>query len=173
MIIRLCFDETALSNSYNSVRGDIVTQPFVYGWESEWVYMWVCVIFSFLNFIGCLFIRPSSEGSYYGMVMSVRPSIRPSVRVSVRQSQFSALFSFMLWHIELKFGMALSCYEHSIKFECRQFPSSFVGVMPLLELKILEIHSFPQFSPTCFDISHWNFCIWLYFTVLQIKFECR
>ena len=91
---------------------------------------------------------------WYG---DVCPSVRVSVRVSVHQSQFSALFSFMLWRIELKFGMSLSCYERSIKFECRQFLSSFVGVMPLLELKILEIHSFPQFSPTCFDILRWNF----------------
>ena len=81
----------------------------------------------------------------------------PSVRVSVRQSQFSALFSYMLWHIELKFCVSLSSYEHSIKFECRQFPSIFVGVMPLLKLKKMEIHSFPQFSPTCFDILSWNF----------------
>ena len=45
-----------------------------------------------------------------------------SVRVSVRQSKFSALvFPYMLWHIELKFCMSLSSYEHSIKFECRQF----------------------------------------------------
>ena len=80
-----------------------------------------------------------------------------SVRVSIRQSQFSALFSYMLWHIELKFCMSLSSYEHSIKFKCRQFPSIFVGVMPLLELKILEIQSFPQFSPTCCDILDWNF----------------
>ena len=40
-----------------------------------------------------IFIRPSSDGTYYGMVMSVRPSVRVSVR-----------------------------------------------------------HSFPHFSPTCFDI---------------------
>ena len=78
------------------------------------------------------------------------PSIRPSVRVSVRQLQFSPLFSYMLWPIKLKFCMSLFSYVHSIKFVCRQFPSIFVGVMPLLELKILEIHSFPQFS-TCFD----------------------
>ena len=44
-----------------------------------------------------------------------------------------------------------------IKFECCQFASIFVGVMPLLELKILEIHSFPHFSHTCFDILSWNF----------------
>ena len=52
--------------------------------------------------------------------------------------------------------MSLSSYKHSIKFEYRQFPSIFVGVMPLLELGILEIpvHSFPQFSPTCIDILH-------------------
>ena len=110
-----------------------------------------------------IFIRPSSDGSYYGMVMSVRPSVRVSVRVSVRHSQFSALFSFMLWRIELAFGMSLSCYEHSIKFECRQFPSSFVGVMPLLELKILEILCFPQFSPTCLEILLWNFAYDFFF----------
>ena len=28
-----------------------------------------------------LFIRPSSDGTYYGMVMSVRPGLRPSVTV--------------------------------------------------------------------------------------------
>ena len=45
-----------------------------------------------------VFIRPSSDGTYYGMVMSVRPSGSPSVR-----------------------------------------------------------HSYPHFSPTCFDILIWNF----------------
>ena len=129
----------------------------------------------------------------------------------------------MLWHIELKFCIWLCFTVLQIKFECRQFASIFVGVMPLLELRILEIHSFPHFSHTCFDILSWNFaydfvllyyrsslsvvnfcrsyapfgtententqfstlfsymlwhnelkfCIWLYFTVLQIKFECR
>ena len=99
------------------------------------------------------------------MVMSVRPSVRVSVR------PFSALFSYMLWHIELKFCTLLCSNVLQIKFECRQFASSFVGVMPLLELRILEIHSFPHFSLTCFDML--KFCIWLSFTVLQIKFECR
>ena len=35
--------------------------------------------------------------------------------------------------------------------------SIFVGVMPLFELRILKIHSFPHFSLTCFDILSWNF----------------
>ena len=33
-----------------------------------------------------IFIRPSSDGTYYGMVMSVRPGLRSSVRQSVRPS---------------------------------------------------------------------------------------
>ena len=33
-----------------------------------------------------LFIRPSSDGTYYGMVMSVRPSVRPGLRPSIRPS---------------------------------------------------------------------------------------
>ena len=79
----------------------------------------------------------------------------------------------MLWHIELKFCIWLCFTVLQIKFQCRQFASIFMGVMPLLELRILEIHSFPHFSLTCFDILSWKFCIWLCFTVLQIKFECR
>ena len=51
-----------------------------------------------------------------------------------------------------------SCFNvPQSKFECRHFASVFVGVMPLCELRILEIHSFPHFSLTCFDILSWNF----------------
>ena len=71
--------------------------------------------------------------------------------------QFSAFFSYMLWHIELKFCIWLWFIVLQIKFECRQFASMFVGVMPPLELGILEIHSFPHFSLACFDILSWNF----------------
>ena len=99
------------------------------------------------------------------------PSVRPS-QVSVRQSQFSSFFSYMLWHIELKFCMSLSSYEYLIKFECRQFASIFVGVMPLLELNILEIHRFSAvFSYMLWHIGL-KFCIWFCFAVLQITFEC-
>ena len=71
--------------------------------------------------------------------------------------QFSGLFSYMLWHIELKFCIWLCFNVPQSKFECRHFASIFVGVMPLCELRILEIHSFPHFSLTCFDIFSWNF----------------
>ena len=63
----------------------------------------------------------------------------------------------MLWYIELKFCIWLCFTVLQSKFECRQFASIFVGIMPLLELKLLEIHSFPHFSLTCFDILSWNF----------------
>ena len=63
----------------------------------------------------------------------------------------------MLWHIGLKFCIRLCFIVLQIKFECRQFASILVGVMPLLELWILEIHSLPHFSLACFDILSWNF----------------
>ena len=103
------------------------------------------------------FIRPSSDGTYYGMVMSVRPSGSPSVRPSIRPSQYSALFSYMLWHIDLKFCVSLYLYARKIKFECHQFPSLFAGVMLLFNFKLLQICSFPHFSPTCLDILSSNF----------------
>ena len=76
---------------------------------------------------------------------------------TLTNTQFSALFSYMLWHIELKFCIWLCFTVLQIKFECRQFASIFVGVMPLLELKLLEIHSFPHFSLTCLNILSWIF----------------
>ena len=63
----------------------------------------------------------------------------------------------MLWHIDLKFCVSLYFYVRKIKFECHQFPSLFAGVMFLFNFKLLQICSFPHFSPTCFDILSSNF----------------
>ena len=72
-------------------------------------------------------------------------------------SQFFALFSYIFWHIKLKF-CTWRCFKvPQIKFECRYFASIFEGVMPLCELRIEEMCSFPHFSPTSFDILSWNF----------------
>ena len=60
--------------------------------------------------------------------------VRPSVWLSVRP--FSALFSYMLWHIELKLCTWLCFNVLQIKFECRRIVSIFEGVMPLCELRI-------------------------------------
>ena len=107
------------------------------------------------------FIRPSSDGTYYGMAMSVRPglrrpSVRPTLRPGLRPPVFRT-FLIQVWHIELKFCIWLCFTVLQIKFECRQFPSILVGDMPLLKCRILKIHSFPHFSLTCFDILSWNF----------------
>ena len=88
-------------------------------------------------------------------------------------TQFSALFSYMLWYINLKFCIRLSFYEFLIKFECRQFASIFVGALPLLEPRMQGIYRFPHFSPTCYDILTWNFVYDFPFHELLIKFECR
>ena len=89
--------------------------------------------------------------------VDVYGSYAPFGTKNTENTQFSALFSGMLWHIELKFYIWLCFIVLQIKFECHQFVSMFVGVMPLLELRILEIHGFPHFSLTCFDILSWNF----------------
>ena len=83
----------------------------------------------------------------------------PSVRRSVSHSfpHFSpTCFDILSWNCVCHF-LLLSFIVLYIKFECGQFASIFVGVMPLLELRILEINSFPQFYLTCFDILSCNF----------------
>ena len=77
----------------------------------------------------------------------------------------------MLWHIEMKFCIWLSFTLLQVNLECCQFVSIFVGVMPLLELRVLEIHSFPLFFSHMLWHIELKFCIWLCFTVLQI--ECH
>ena len=92
---------------------------------------------------------------WYG---DVRPSIRPSVRVSVRPSV--TVFRTFLLHALTYFSEILCItffYARKIKFECHQFPSLFAGVMLLFNFKLLQISSFPHFSPTCFDILSSNF----------------
>ena len=83
------------------------------------------------------------------------PSVRPSVR------PFSALFSYMLWHNELKFCTWLCFYVLQIKFECRQFASIFIRPSGRIMVWWCPSGSpsarFLHFSPTCFDILSWNF----------------
>ena len=50
--------------------------------------------------------------------------------------------------------------------------SIFVGVMPLLEFRILEIHSFSALFSYTLEHVELKVCILLCFSVLQIKFEC-
>ena len=98
-----------------------------------------------------LIIRLYSDGKYYGMVMSVCPSIRPGLRPSVTVFR---TFSYMLWRIELKFCMSLSSYEHSIKFECRQYPSpTCFGILILswiLYMTFIEWTSYQVRVPSIF-----------------------
>ena len=108
-----------------------------------------------LNSNLCIFIRPSSDGTYYGMVMSVRPS--------AHFLHFS--HKSMLWHNELKFCTWLCFNVLQIKFECRHFASIFIRpsgrIMvwwcPSVRPSGSPSARFPHFSPTCFDILSLNF----------------
>ena len=103
-------------------------------------------------------------------VSSIFVGVMPLVELRILEivnTQFYTLFSYILRHIELKFPIWLRLTVLQIKFECCQFALIFVGVMPLLELRILKIHSFPHFSLTCFDILSWNFAY--YFLLLYYR----
>ena len=88
------------------------------GWDIKIEIYWIlvsenkCSRLYFHSFV--IFIRPSSDGTYYGMVMSVRPSVRvsvrpsgsPSVRPSVRHSfpHFSPrCFDISIWNFVYHF----------------------------------------------------------------------
>ena len=90
-----------------------------------------------------IFIHPSSGGTYYGMVMSVRISVRPSVWVS--GLPFSALFSCMIWLIELKFWIWLCLNVLQVKFECCHFASIIERVVPRLNLEFWKYTVFRTF----------------------------
>ena len=87
---------------------------------------------------------------------------------NIGNTQFSALFSYMLWYIELKFCIWFCFSVLQIKYECRHFASIFEGVMHLCELRKYAV--FRTFSYMLWDIEL-KFCIWLCFNVLQIKFK--
>ena len=85
-----------------------------------------------------------------GLHPSVRPSDSPSVRSpSANFPHFSpTCFDILSWN----FAHELCFDVLQIKFDCRHFASIFEGVMPLCELIIKVMCSFPHFSPTCLDI---------------------
>ena len=51
--------------------------------------------------------------------------------------------------------------------------SIFVWAMPLLELRILKIYSFPHFLLTCFDLLSWKIAYGFVFSEIKINFDCR
>ena len=87
-----------------------------------------CLLYFYLRSYWQIIIRPSSDRTYYGMVTSVPVSVRPALSPSVWVSfhQFSTLFSYMLWHIELKFCIWPFFNILQSKFQCHQFLSIFI-----------------------------------------------
>ena len=91
--------------------------------------------------------------------------VRPSGSPSVRPSQFSALFSYMLWDIKLKFCVSHYFDARKIKFEYHQIPSIFGRVMSLRLRKIPLIFSFRSLSPT-------QLTFWIEIWYIDVSWEC-
>ena len=109
-----------------------------------------------------LFYRTTDQVQVSSICVNVCGSYAPFGTYNTGNTQFTALFSCMLWHIELKFCIWLCLTVLQIKFDCCQFASIFVGVMPLLERKMMK---YKVFSYMLWHIEL-KFCIWLCFTVL-------
>ena len=72
-------------------------------------------------------------------------SYAPFWNLEILEIQSFLPFSLTCFEI-LSWNFTCLCYTVlQINFKCRQFTSIFVGVMRLLELRILEIHSFRTF----------------------------
>ena len=100
------------------------------------------------------FIRPSSDGTYYGMVMSVRPPIFCTFLIQC--------FDIMSWNFAHDF--VLMYYRSSLSvITLRQFLYArrdvlwYGDVRPSVRPSGSPYARFPHFSPTCFDILSWNF----------------
>ena len=86
--------------------------------------------FEFLKFSSIFIIRLSSDGAYYGIVMSVRPSLRPSIRPGLRPSVFRTFLRHALTYLAEILHMTL--------FKCttdQHLASIIEGVIPLLNLE--------------------------------------
>ena len=77
-------------------------------------------------------------------------------------------FDILSWNFAYDFVLLYYRSSSSV-INFRQF---FLGVMPLLECKILTMQFSALSSYTIWHIEL-KFCIWLCFTVPQIKFECH
>ena len=81
----------------NFLNFKLIFSRFFYYYFVEF-YNHFCIILASCNIVLLLFIRPSSDGTYYGIVMSVRPSDSPSVRLSVRPGLRPPVFHIFLIH---------------------------------------------------------------------------
>ena len=95
-----------------------------------------------------IFIRPSSDGTYYGMVMSVRPGLRPSVRPSIRPSvrhsfpHFSpTCFDILIWNFVYHFiFMHVRSSSNAINF--RHFLQELCSFLTSNSYKYAVFHTF-------------------------------
>ena len=102
-----------------------------------------------------LYARLRTERIMVWWCLSVRPSLRVSIRLSVRHNfpHFSPT-CILSWNFAYDFAKYCTTDQVLVSSICVIVCRSYH--MPLLELRILEIHRYLHFSPTCFDLLSWN-----------------
>ena len=107
-----CKSQTQFQSSSNTCMGILKTNSFkpLGPHVSHGAITWVVFNMQLSDFIHrCRTVRERYLYCLENFVVNFRRDllwygdVHPSVQVSVHPSQFSALFSYMLWHIELKF----------------------------------------------------------------------
>ena len=91
----------------------------------------------------------------------------------LENTAFRIFLTYMLWHIELKFCIWLCFTVLQIEFECHQFASILWELYPFWNLEYQKYTVFRIFLTYMLRHIALKLCIWLCFTVLQIKFECH
>ena len=132
--------------TFDQVRVSSISVNFCWSyapfWDSEsWKYTVFCTVLLYALTYWASILRMTLLycTTYQVRVLSICFNIWRSYALfrtsNAGNTQFSLLFSYMLWHMELKFCIWLCYTVLQIKSECRQFASILVGLMPLLEAK--------------------------------------
>ena len=86
IIDRYCFnhkkflkDENAAENKWILIDSYNAGRSFIIHWRDDWIILKIALMLKTDRVIH-FSIRPSLDGTYYGMALSVRSSVRPFVR---------------------------------------------------------------------------------------------
>ena len=106
------------------------------------------------------FYNPYNRNYWRGLFF--RFSMLSRIYAKIKSSRIKSVLQYTVFRFFLLHALTYWAEILHMTFFCRTtyqvwVTSIFEGVTPLLDLRIVEIHSIPHFSLTFFDILSWNF----------------